>query len=296
MGKRDEGLTSFGTSMPSMGLTRCVPFITLSEYAPRAWVTLTGCNFDCRGCFSIAKKEVGTPMTVEALCSLVRTASEDRYGGGSLEEVLVTGGEPTLDPGYLLDLVRGLRGLADEVTVQSNAHLMTPALVDSLVGAGMTSLLVDVKAWDDERHRWYTGCSNREVLSNVRYASQRVRMVVNTLLMPGVVGPEDIESIARFLSECRPKDLEYRINPFRAELSPEPLSRTPGDDEMASAVDIARRSYERTNRSRSCLKETDGGRSKGWLTVFPDGRTEARGLQDYRKKNRELYSDLKDRK
>jgi pyruvate-formate lyase-activating enzyme len=56
------------------GRTRRIPFITLSELKPRAWITLSGCNFKCKGCFSIARETVGEPMTVEQVINLVKTA------------------------------------------------------------------------------------------------------------------------------------------------------------------------------------------------------------------------------
>jgi organic radical activating enzyme len=46
-------------------LIRHVPFITLSELKPRVWITLSGCNFRCRGCFSFAREPIGEVMTAE---------------------------------------------------------------------------------------------------------------------------------------------------------------------------------------------------------------------------------------
>jgi len=269
--------------------TRRIPFITLSEYAPRAWITISGCNFHCRGCFSIAKREVGWDMTVEELVFLVALSAGKRYEGRRLEEVLITGGEPALDGGYLVDLVRSLKVVAKKVSVQTNASLLTHALLDALLGAGLDELLVDVKAMDDEKHRWYTGASNIPVLDHITHACPRVRMVVNTLLIPGLVDEDEVAAIARFLADCHPLDLEYRISPFRTELSPFPMSRTPSEEELESAAHAARTYYANTVSSRSCLKEAKGGSSKKWITVFPDGRTERRGLDDYRAKNAELY-------
>ncbi|MCX6650299.1 MAG: radical SAM protein [Methanomassiliicoccales archaeon] len=270
--------------------SRHVPFITLSEYVPRVWVTLSGCNLDCRGCFSIAKKEVGPPLTVPELVRLIETSAQGLYGKGP-EEVLLTGGEPTLDEEYLVHLVRSLKDISKRVTVQTNASLLTPALLDALLRAGMDELLVDVKAVNDEKHRWYTGASNSPVLNNVAYACSRICTVVNTLFIPGLVEEDEVVAIARFLADCRPLDLEFRINPFRAELSPFLMSRTPGDEELESAAMTARAYYPNTVSSRSCLKESKGGPSKTWITVFPDGRTERRGLDDYRAKNVELFGD-----
>lgn len=274
-----------------MARTRRIPFITLSEYAPRAWITISGCNFSCRGCFSVAKKEVGTPMTPGELTGLVSSSSERIYGTDALDEVIITGGEPALDADYLLELVRMLRPICGRVTVQTNASNLTPRTTDALVGSGMAGLVVDIKALDRDKHILYTGHSNESVLSNVAYASSRISMVVNTLLIPGLVEVPDICAIARFISECDPMDLEYRINPFRADLSPERLSRTPDDMEVERAAEAARHYYHRTVSSRSCLKEAQGGRSRSWLTVLPNGQMERRGLADYRRKNAEMFKD-----
>jgi len=274
--------------------TRHIPFITLSEYTPRVWVTVSGCNFNCKGCFSIAKKEVGRQMTVEELVSLVEISTRGRYDDQRLEEVLVTGGEPALDGEYLVDLVRSLKNVAGKVTVQTNASLMIPALLNRLLEAGMGEMLCDIKALDDEKHIWYTGSSNSAVLANVAYACPKVKMVVNTVLIPGIVEKDEVVGIARFLASSGPLDLEFRINPFRAELSPTPMSRTPTDEELEEAAQAARAYYPKTVSSRSCLKESQRGRSTTWITVFPDEGIERRGLHDYRAKNLARYDGKMD--
>ena len=58
---------------------------------PRAWITLPGCNFNCRGCFAIARKAFGTTMTPTDLIDLLKGASKRYYGRTSLEEVISTG-------------------------------------------------------------------------------------------------------------------------------------------------------------------------------------------------------------
>ena len=271
-----------------MSDTRRIPFITLSEYIPRAWVTLSGCNFRCRGCFSLAKAEVGEPLTVIDVAALVAKAAEEVYGE-ELQEVLITGGEPALDRDHLVRLVIAMKGLAKEVVVQSNASLLSPSFLDELLEAGMGGLIVDLKAMDDSTHEWYTGRSNRPVLENIAYACKRIPMVVNTLLIPGVVEADEIVEMACFLRSCHPLDLELRINPFRADLSPEKISRTPSDAELTEAEERCRAHYERTFSSRSCLRESRGAGSRTWITVFPDGRMERRGVQNYRSSNHQLF-------
>jgi len=192
-----------------------------------------------------------------------------------------------LDQDYLFRLVGAMKRISEEVVVQSNAHLLSPRFLDELMEAGLDGLIVDLKAMDEKRHEWYTGRYNRDVLENIAYASTRIPMVVNTLLIPEVVEVEEIVKMAIFLKSCNPRDLELRINPFRAELSPERLSRTPSDRELENAAEKCRAYYERT--VSSCLRENRGGPSKTWMTVFPDGRMERRGVNDYRSKNRLLF-------
>jgi pyruvate-formate lyase-activating enzyme len=256
---------------------------------PRAWITLPGCNFNCRGCFAIAKRAFGTLMSPSELVALLKTASTEYYGQTSLEEVMITGGEPALDGDFLVSLVSSLREITPRILVQTNASLLTPELLDRLIDKGLDELVCDLKAWDDSLHRWYTGHTNQAVLRNIKYACGRMKITVNTLLIPDVVDAEEIEALAHFLSQCDPKELEYRINPFRADLSPEPMSREPNEEEMKVAVMAAERHLEGSVRSRSCLRESEGGPTTHWITVFPDGRMERRGMENYRERNRALF-------
>nr|CBH38031.1 hypothetical protein BSM_15080 [uncultured archaeon]CBH38492.1 hypothetical protein BSM_19690 [uncultured archaeon] len=44
---------------------RHVPFVTFSAPKPRVLITLLGCNFKCKGCFSLARDTIGERMSVE---------------------------------------------------------------------------------------------------------------------------------------------------------------------------------------------------------------------------------------
>ena len=61
---------------------RRVPFLTfvVSPYQ-KVKINLAGCNFDCKGCFAIAKREVGRELSVEGLIDcLLRAVSESMAG------------------------------------------------------------------------------------------------------------------------------------------------------------------------------------------------------------------------
>jgi pyruvate formate lyase activating enzyme len=268
---------------------RTVPFITLSELRPRIWITLSGCNFRCKGCFSIARDPVGELMSVEQLISLVKRSSREYYGDTPLEEVVITGGEPTLERQYLVDLISRLKEFVGWIVLDTNGYFLDDAYLHELIEAGLTEVMFDLKAWDETLHEWYTGYSNRRILENIRNAYGKVKLVVNTVYIPGIVDDREIEQIARFLSEIEDKEeIDYRINRFRAELSHEKIARNPYPDEIERAYSIVATYMKNSVIGKSCVRERRIEEKRGWITVFPDGTSKRRTLADYRAENKRL--------
>ncbi|MBN1761459.1 MAG: radical SAM protein [Methanomicrobia archaeon] len=268
---------------------RYIPFITLSELKPRAWITLSGCNFKCKGCFSIARDPVGEPMTVEQLVNLVKKAARDHYGDTSLEEVVITGGEPTLDRQYLVDLVLQLKEFVNWIVLDTNGYFLDDAYLQELIEAGVAEVMFDLKAWDETLHLWYTGYSNERILENIRNAYGKVKLVVNTVFIPGIVDDCEIENIAQFLTGLEDEaEIDYRINRFRAELSHEKISRNPYPEEIERAYSIVATYLKSPVIGKSCVRERQVEVTRGWITVFPDGTAQRRTLDDYRADNKKL--------
>ncbi len=271
---------------------RTVPFITLSELRPRIWITLSGCNFRCKGCFSIARATIGELMSVEQLLNLVKNASREYYGDTPLEEVVITGGEPTLERQYLVDLISRLKEFVGWIVLDTNGYFLDDAYLHELIEAGLTEVMFDLKAWDEKLHEWYTGYSNRRILENIRNAYGKVKLVVNTVYIPGIVDEGEIEQIARFLSELEDKEeIDYRINRFRAELSHEEIARNPYPEEIERAYSIVATYMKSSVIGKSCVRERKIEEKRGWITVFPDGTLKRRTLEDYRAENKRLKID-----
>ena len=266
---------------------RYIPFITLSELKPRVWITLSGCNFKCKGCFSIARDTVGEPMAVEQLINLVKKSSNDYYGATPLEEAVITGGEPTLNKRYLLDLVSQLKEFVGWIVLDTNGYFLDDAYLKELIEAGLTEVTFDLKVWDEKLHEWYTGHSNKKILANIRNAYGKIKLVVNTVYIPGIADDPEIEQIAKFLSEIDDKgEIDYRINRFRAELSHEKISRNPYPEEIERAYLIVAKYMKNSVIGKSCVRERKIGVKRGWVTVFPDGTSKRRTLDDYREENK----------
>ena len=228
-------------------------------------------------------------MRVEELINLVKKSSATYYGETPLEEAVITGGEPTLDRDYLVDLVSQLKGFTGDVVLDTNGYLLDDSYLGELLEAGLTEVMFDLKAWDEKLHEWYTGYSNKRILANIRNAYGKVKLVVNTVYIPGIVDEREIEQIARFLAEIdRRGEIDYRINRFNTSLSRERISRNPYPGEIEHAYSIVAKYMKNAVIGKSCVRERKIEEKRGWITVFPDGTLKRRTLADYREENKRM--------
>ena len=113
-------------------------------------------------------------MTVDKLINWVEESNRAYNGDTLLEEAVITGGEPTLDRSFLADLVLKLKmhtGVK-HITLSTNGYLLDREYVMELKDSGLDAVKLDIKAYNESIHRWYTGMSNRPVLEAVRYLSE----------------------------------------------------------------------------------------------------------------------------
>jgi len=219
-----------------------IPFLTC-EVSPRRKVkiNLSGCNFDCRGCFAIAKQETGRLLSVEGLLTLFTKSCQSIYDG-LVDDVQMTGGEPTEEPDYLLSLIRGLRDLGvKRIGISTNGHMLDKDLVGELKSLSVDYIKLDLKAYTDEVHKWYTGESNINVLRAVQLLHEYgLNFYVRTIFIPNIVDIPEVAKIAQFLSRID-KNILYRLYQFAPERLDNRLSRKPTGEEMVKAFEAARK-------------------------------------------------------
>jgi pyruvate formate lyase activating enzyme len=120
---------------------------------------------DCAAaCPAKALETVGRDVTVqEIMTGLMR---EKRYYEGSRGGVTVSGGEPAMQPEFLLALVRAIKKEGVHTVLESSG--MCDYHVYESVLPYIDLFLYDCKETDPELHKKFTGVDNKLILENLR--------------------------------------------------------------------------------------------------------------------------------
>ncbi|MEM1545931.1 MAG: radical SAM protein [Candidatus Methanomethylicia archaeon] len=158
--------------------------------------------------------------------------------GDIASEAVLTGGEPTLNPSYMFNLIERLKNLNMKVEVSTNGYLLANKdYIDKLKKCCVDLVKIDLKAFSNGIHQWYTGKDNENVLKAIKLLhDQNINFLIRTIFIPEVVDFNEIERIALFIAGIS-RNIPYRIYQF----VPSPgISRRPTRDEMIKALEIVK--------------------------------------------------------
>jgi pyruvate formate lyase activating enzyme len=156
-------------------------------------------------CPSGAIEALGLQVQVDDLILELRKdrAYYEKSGGG----VTLSGGEPTAQPGFVEDLLRGLKeqGIS---TALDTCGLTSQSILERLL-PWTDLVLFDLKLLDNVRHRQFTGQPNDQVLDNLLFIRDYIQvhqpgmdLWIRTPLIPGATDSEhNLRDIGQFLSE-----------------------------------------------------------------------------------------------
>jgi pyruvate formate lyase activating enzyme len=157
-----------------------------------------GCQWRCVYCHNPDTWNMMNGMPV-ALERAIEEISKYRHGlrimsGG----FTLSGGEPLLQDRFAVRLFTALKSLGVHTALDTNGNLgsrLTDAELDQI-----DLILLDIKAWDPERHRELTGKDIGPTLDFGRRLAERKRPVwLRFVLVPGLTDdPETVQPIARF--------------------------------------------------------------------------------------------------
>jgi pyruvate formate lyase activating enzyme len=205
------------------------------------------CGACVRVCPAGARWLLGKRMQVEEVVAEVvmdRVFYEDSGGGAT-----ISGGEPLLQGVFVNALLDGCRLRGIHTALDTCGYAPRKDLLETAMRADL--VLYDIKMMDEERHRAFTGVSNRLILENLE-ALSRIHPAI-WIRIPVIPGLNDdlgeVERIAEFaasLPGVRQVNLlpyheggRYKLARLGLEATLEPMP-PPGDEEMERMAMIFR--------------------------------------------------------
>ena len=169
------------------------------------------CKICEQACPAGAVEFVGKTLSVdEVLAEITKDIIfyDESHGG-----VTLSGGEPLMQPSFLIELLDACGELELHRTVDTSGYVDTETL---LKAATRTDLfLYDLKHMDPEKHFLYTGVSNEIILTNLKRLSQHgAQIIIRFPVIPGINSDEEnIDQTGVFVSSL-PGVSEVNILPY----------------------------------------------------------------------------------
>ena len=179
----------------------CIDYKPQTMYYPDKCI---GCGLCHKGCFSGARVICGKEMTVEEVMKQV-LLDKDYYGveGG----VTISGGEPLAQREFL-------SALLDACKVANIHTAIETSLIyyDEDIFRKVELVMADLKIWDDEIHKQYTGISNKKIKEHfVRLNQLSVPIIARTPVIPEI--SQGVENISEFLKQLEHVK-QYELLPY----------------------------------------------------------------------------------
>lgn len=166
-------------------------------------------------CYGKARDTLGRLMSVdEVMQEVMKDSQVYKESGGGLT---LSGGEPMNQPAFALELTRAAKDNWLDVAMESCGFAPWQSFEEVLEFVDI--FFLDIKYFDSNKHRKNTGQGNELILENApRIADFMSKkggtLVVRTPIVPGLIDPEDIDQIARFVREKMPGVKTYELMPY----------------------------------------------------------------------------------
>ncbi len=162
--------------------------ITINDGVLTNRARCTICGTCAHACYNGAREISGHQVTTDQVLAEVKRDIPffDRSGGG----VTFSGGEPLLQPEFLLDLLHSCREHDLHTVVDTSGYASWEKL--NRIRKFVDLFLYDLKIINEERHMQYTGVSNQPILRNLKQLAAHGHPVsIRIPLIPGVNDDEE---------------------------------------------------------------------------------------------------------
>lgn len=171
----------------------------------------TLCGACVEACYAEAREMVGRRTAVPELMREIQqdVVFYDQSGGG----VTVSGGEPLMQPLFLLSLLQACK--AAEIHTALDTCGFAPWQTVDTIRRYVDLFLYDLKPMNDEQHCEFTGVSNQVILRNLERLSEMGHAIILRVpVIPGVTDREDnIRRLTAFAGGL-PKLLRIDLLPY----------------------------------------------------------------------------------
>ena len=174
-------------------------WVTLKEPREKAtaWHAQESCRC-CGSCVTQRKRSSTCPGNIDPSDVLM----SPQGFGPARNIVAFTGGDITCCPEYYEECTRLIKKHTDLwVLIETNGYGLSTRNLDRFQAAGVDAFWLDIKAFDADKHRWLTGCSNAHILQLPEEIIEReFTLEVLSLYIPDLVESDELEKIARSLA------------------------------------------------------------------------------------------------
>lgn len=179
----------------------CIDFNRQTLFYPEKCI---GCGQCDKGCYSGARVVCGTEMSVDELLEQIVQDKEFYRGGGG---VTFSGGEPLAQREFL-------SGIIDSCTENNIGCAVETSLIyyDEEIFKRLDLVMADLKIWDDEIHKKYTGVSNTVIKENFRRLnSLNIPIIARTPVICEI--EQGVDKISGFMRELE-NVKKYELLPY----------------------------------------------------------------------------------
>ena len=163
-----------------------------------------GCGFCNEGCYAGARVVCGREMTAEDVLAEVSRDVAYYSGGGG---VTFSGGEPLMQKDFLSECIALIKNAGIGCAVETSLIYFDEDIFRSL-----DFVMADLKIWDSDTHKKYTGVPNEVIKENfTRLGALGIPIIARTPVIPEI--DQGIEEISRFLSSLK-NAVKYELLPY----------------------------------------------------------------------------------
>lgn len=175
-------------------------------------VFMQGCHLKCKYCQNRDTWDVSSPDSIECTTDEVlnKILKYKNYIKASDGGVTISGGEPLLQPDFIIELFTKLHEHGISTCIDTSGMFPLTDKIKKVIDV-TDIFLLDIKCINDDICTWLTGHSNKLELEFARYISNcGKRLWIRQVLVPGITDKEsDLVLLRDFLKTINVEKFEF---------------------------------------------------------------------------------------